>query len=272
LLCSVLLAALLAAAPGPAPSGKPKLMVMELTPAGGVDKEVAGALTEAITNELASRGFFTVVSSKDIRTLLGLERQKQLLGCSEGSSCLAELAGAIGAKFVLSGSIAQLGDVFQLTLQTLDSEKAQPVGRSTRLAKDLSTLREQLPFSVAEATATPLPPAPSRVLPYSLVGVGGLSLVGGLVLGLTALTREAAVNNELSQSASGALRTLDSYQRDREQIIQQKNLSLGLLGAGAVLGGLGILLNPPDVASGSARASVRLVPGPNGVALAGVLP
>jgi hypothetical protein len=37
--------------------------------------------------------------------LLGLERQKQMLGCAEDSSnCLAELAGALGARFVLNGS------------------------------------------------------------------------------------------------------------------------------------------------------------------------
>jgi len=275
----VLQTALLAmlVATGPATSkpttSKPKLMVLELTPAGGVEKEVAGALTEAITGEISSRGFFDVLSAKDVNVLIGVERQKQLMGCAEGSSCLAELAGAIGAKFVLSGSVAKLGDVFQLTLQMLDSERAQPVGRSTRLAKDLSVLRQQLPYSVAEATATPIPAGPSRIIPYSLIGLGSLSLAGGFMLGISAFTREGVVLRELeSAKTGGLLRTAQEYRVERDEIIRMKNASALGLGLGAALVGLGIFLNPPDVAASGARASLRLVPSPNGVALVGVLP
>src|SRR5207248_3217749 len=120
-----------------------------------------------ITTDLAQKKIFDVVSSKDFQTLLGMERQKAALGCgADSSSCLSELAGALGARFVLSGSLARLGDTYQLSLQTLDSTKAQPIGRSTRLAKDLATLRAQLGYTVAEATATPLPAPPSHLLAY----------------------------------------------------------------------------------------------------------
>src|SRR5205823_34600 len=120
----------------------------------------------------------------------------------EKSSCLTELAGAAGARFVLSGSLAKLGDVVQLTLITLDSRNAQPIGRSTRLAKDVSGLRLQLPIAVAEATATPLPPPPSRVLPFTLLGVGAASLIAGGVVGFFALSSEAAINRELMNGAT----------------------------------------------------------------------
>ena len=64
--------------------------------------EEAVALGEALTQELSRRGFFEVISAGDIRALLGVERQRALLGCSD-SSCTAELSGALGARFVLQG-------------------------------------------------------------------------------------------------------------------------------------------------------------------------
>lgn len=98
-----------------------------------------------------------MISTKEVQSLLGLERQKQMLGCGEQGSCLAELAGALGAKLVLSGTVGRLGEVYQLTLQMLDSAKAQTLSRSMRIAKTPELLRQQLPFAIAEATGTPAP-------------------------------------------------------------------------------------------------------------------
>ncbi len=257
------------AAPPPAkgPTGKPRLVVLELTAAGGVDPTVAGALAETITITVAQRGFFDVVSTKDVQTLLGMERQKQMMGCSEdGQSCLAELAGAIGARFVLSGSLARLGDAYQLTLQTLDSSKAQPLGRSVRIASSLEALRAQLAYSVAEATGTPLPPPPSRVLPYTLIGAGAVAMLAGGLFGVQAITREGAINRELENPA--ALGTLPSYRQEVAAIGTGKTASLAALCGGAALIGLGLVLNPPEVVS-ERGASASLFLGPSGVAFAG---
>ncbi|MGQ0505134.1 MAG: hypothetical protein ACT4TC_07405 [Myxococcaceae bacterium] len=176
---------------------KPQLIVMDLSAAGGVEKSVASALTEAVVTQVSKQGIFQVVSASDLATLTGLERQKQMMGCSESSSCLAELAGAIGARFVLTGSLAKLGAAYQLSLQTLDSHKAQPLGRTMRVASDLEALGAQLPWAVAEATATPMPPPPSRVLPFSLMGMGAAAIVAGGFYGLNTLGREREIAQEL---------------------------------------------------------------------------
>ncbi len=250
------------------PTGKPRLVVLELTAAGGVDPTVAAALAESITTTIAQRGFFDVVSAKDLQTLLGLERQRQMMGCAEdGQSCLAELAGAIGARFVLSGSLARLGEAYQLTLQTLDSARAQPVGRAVRIAPSLEALRAQLTYAVAEATGTPLPPPPSRIVPYALMGAGAAAILAGGLVGVQALTREGAVNRELANPA--ALGTLSSYRQEVSAISAGKTTSLAVLAGGAALIGLGLWLNPPEVVS-SKGASASLLAGPSGVALAGV--
>jgi TolB-like protein len=261
---AVLLALLLAA------QDRPKLVVLDLTPAGGVEPAVTGALTEALTNEVAAKKLFEVVSSKDINTLMGVERQKAMMGCSEDqSACLAELSGALGAKFVMSGTVAKLGDAYQLTLQTLDSGKAQPIGRSTKIAPDLAALQYTLPYAVAEATGTPMPAPPSRLLPYSLMGVGGGAIVVGGIFGLGAITREGELNGELSSGVAGTLARLSDYQARADAARRDKTISLAVMAVGVGLVASGLYLNPRSDAGGVA---VALVPQRRGLSLVGVLP
>ncbi len=267
---SIALAVLISANPVSAlDAQKPKLAVLELTPGAGVDKDVTGPLTEALTTEVGSRGFFQVISQKDIQTMLGMERQKQLLGCSdESNSCLAELSGALGARFVLSGSVARLGDAYQLTLTTLDTQKAVPLARSTRLAKDLKALSQQIPAAAAEATATPLPPPPSRVVPYTLMGTGAASMVFGVVWGAVALGSQSQLEGELKAGATqgGILKGRADYEAQVGAIDRNKVIALSALIIGAGLLTTGILLNPSDSGGG---ASIALVPTGTGAALVG---
>ncbi|HEY8212401.1 MAG TPA: hypothetical protein VIG99_33185 [Myxococcaceae bacterium] len=275
MLSTLALLALAASGADPAPKAeKPKLIVLDLAPGGGVDPSVAAALTEAVTQEVADRGFFRVLSSKEVQTMMGFERQKQMVGCSDESNCLTELGGALGTRFVMGGAVTKLGNAYQLSLQMLDSQRAQPVGRATRLANDIGALRQAVPFLVAEATGTPLPPPPSRVLPYTLVGAGALALIGGGLVGVNAIAQEDAVNRELARGALGSgnvIEPLASYQRESRTIALKKTVSLGIIAAGVGLVAAGVFLNPADTAPPSG-ASARLVPSGSGVAVVGVFP
>lgn len=272
MIAALSLAVLLHTAAGAAE--KPRLVVMELTPGSGVDAAAAAPLTDAIASEAVARGFFEVLSTRDVQTLLGLERQRQLLGCSEeaAQSCLAELSGALGARFVLSGSLARLGSTWQLSLTTLDSQRAQPIGRSTRLAKSLDELRVGLPWAVAEATATPMPPPPSRVVPVTLLGVGGAGAMFGLVWGAVHLAqeRELAARLDAAKSTPGLLAPAASYEEQARFLTTQKWVAAGSLAGGLALVVLGAVLMPSDSTSGGARAA--LVPTGTGAALVGVFP
>ncbi|MDP1824154.1 MAG: hypothetical protein Q8L48_12955 [Archangium sp.] len=244
---------------------KPKLAVLDVQ-AIGVEPEKAAALGEAITQQLSKRGFFEVISSSDIRTLLGVERQKQLLGCGD-SSCTAELSGALGARFVLQSSLTKLGDSLQLSLQMLDSGKAQTVARSVRLARDVKQLADVLPWALAEATATPLPPAPSKVVPWLLIGVGAATVAGGGIIAVDGFSRQRALKEELDET-SGFFKPRSVYEKELEAIAINKTSGLTLLAGGAVLLGLGIFLFPKET-GGSA---VALLPTGNGVVLVGGWP
>ncbi len=249
---------------------KPKLVVLEVTPGGGIDPTVAAALGDAITLEVQNRGYFTATSMKELQTMLGVERQRQLMGCSESSAaCMAELADAIGARFVMSGALTRLGEAYQLSLQTIDTSRAQPIGRSVRIAREPSALLAQVPFAVAEATATTLPAPPSKVLPYTLMISGGVLVLGGGVIGLAALQRDLAVRSELASSDTNMalLRPLGEYQKDASDIRVQKALALGAAVVGVAMIGLGVFLMPP-----SSPTQVALVPSGNGAAVVGVFP
>lgn len=51
-----------------------------------------------------------VFTASDIQTLLGLERQKALAGCGEGTDCMVELANALGCEATLVVNLARLDD------------------------------------------------------------------------------------------------------------------------------------------------------------------
>lgn len=242
---------------------KPHLVVLDLAAQAGVEKDVASALTDAVTAEVGRRGFFQAMSSHDVQTLLGVERQRQLLGCTD-ESCFAELAGALGARYVMSGAVARLGDAYQLTLQALDTQKATPLGRSVRLAKDISTLRSQVAYAVADATGTPLPPAPSHLLTYSLVGAGGALVVAGGVVGLYALSQESLLQTEIDQGQQNAsqLKTYAYYTQAKSQYGVDRTVGLAGMIAGAALVAAGIYVNPDR-----GSTSVALVPSAGGASL-----
>lgn len=249
---------------------RPKLLVTDLGTAGGIAPDIGAAFSEAIGQEIARRGFFDTIAAAEIRALLGVERQKTLLGCNEGDSCQAEIAGSLGAKFALSGTIAKLGDSYQLTLQMLDTQKAQPIARATRIANSLEALRASLPWAVAEATGTPLPAQPSKLLPYSLMAGGALAVATGAVIGISATTQANIAQQELleGETAPGPIHSLSYYEQQDRSLRVQKTVSLVAMVAGAAMLGTGIVLYRGD----STSTTVALVPQASGAALAGVFP
>lgn len=120
------------------------------TAATDAQTEPVTALVAAKLSEVAA---LRVVTEQDIAALIGLERQKQLLGanCEEGSSCFTELAGAIGSKYLVTGRLDRFGDRWTLTTTLIDAERNEAL---TRTRHDAET-EDDLP-AAAEAAATGL--------------------------------------------------------------------------------------------------------------------
>lgn len=263
---SLTVALLLAAAP----VEKPRMALIELTTAGGVEASSAKSLTEAIAAELQARGFFEVISQQDIQTLLGLERQKQLVGCaddgaSSSPSCLPPLAPASSSRGRCRGWAPRGGFHAHHARIT----KGQALGRSTRVAFELEALRATLGLQVAEATATPPPAPPSKVLPFTLIAVGAASTLFGLVWGTLQLSAEQQLAAELDRGATttpGRLRLISDYEAEL-RLLEAPFIAVGALVAGAGLAVTGVLLLPKD-----APVQATLVPSAGGLAIVGAFP
>ncbi len=98
---------------------------------------LASSVTEQVMTELNETRRIDVVGSSDLAAVLGLERQKQLLGCGEQStSCLAELSSALGAPWLVLGTLAQAGKSMRLDLKLIRAGDGKAIWRSGKSLKD----------------------------------------------------------------------------------------------------------------------------------------
>lgn len=210
------------AAAEPPAAGPSRFRVLVLDPApndpGVPNPRTIGSLIAVELNKLEH---FDVVTSADLKQLAQLEVERQSLGCTD-TSCLSELAGAMGASLVVFGDVGKLGDLLIVNLSLFDSEKARSLGRVSVQTSSL----EELPAKVSTAlrglargfleskgivvegsakgdgssgdgskTIPADPPGgevpPSfdvmAVVPWGVTTVGALGTVGGVLVSLTCL-------------------------------------------------------------------------------------
>lgn len=112
---------------------KLKLSFPGVSAGSGAKAEDATALSEFLQSQLVARDVYSVTGASDLTAMLGAERQRALLGCGEtASSCMAEIAGALDADRLLTGSLSRLGDTWVLTISLNDLRKGTPLFRSSR--------------------------------------------------------------------------------------------------------------------------------------------
>jgi hypothetical protein len=153
------LAALLVATALPALAApRQKVAVLDVRAVQGVQPGTATILTAIIAGDTAAAGY-DVLSQADIAALIGFERQKKMLGCGDDSSCLAEIGGALGAEYVLSTQVGQIGSRFHLSLQLLDARKGTVVARVSTFSE---TTEDALAATAEKAVAQALAAAKER--------------------------------------------------------------------------------------------------------------
>jgi hypothetical protein len=106
--------------------GLPVLLMLSAAPSlaqppfntANVPADVAGFCAEHLAVELSSRGV-RVITPREIAAMLGVERQRELLGCNDAnaSSCIAELGNALGADGLLLGDLGRIGKRYQLNIR-----------------------------------------------------------------------------------------------------------------------------------------------------------
>lgn len=235
--------------------------------------------TELLAQDLASLGV-KVLTSRDVGAVVGLERQKELLGCAE-SSCVAELSNALGVDGLITGDVVVLGGAYVLTVKVLSAKDGGTLawfnGRSPSskevpdallaaardVARQLASAwnRPELAPPAALVTAPAGPPLDKR---WALVpGIAGVAFVAAGI----ALQVESAHQFELLQQAASPQAALKA--KGVGQTIEPlANVSLGIGAAGLAAAVVVFVLGKDAPVQPTAWVS----PTGGGVAVTGVLP
>jgi hypothetical protein len=138
-----------------------------------VDRQTLETLAGVIVVEVGQDASLDVVGTSEIERLAELEAERQSSGC-DTAACLAELAGALGARYVVFGDVGALGELSVLTLNLFDSKTGTALKRVTMNGRGVEALAQQLPARARELmtplAAEPAPstkPAPKASVPFS---------------------------------------------------------------------------------------------------------
>lgn len=144
----------------------PKLAVLQLQAGEGVPATTAAAITEAIVAEVRKQSDAEVITQREISSILSLENQKAMLGCST-DACMAELGGALGADRLVAGDMARLGESFLLHIRLIEVKKVRVAAQADRRLRGgtIDDVLDVLPAMVAELFGKPPPPPVARVAP-----------------------------------------------------------------------------------------------------------
>lgn len=251
----------------------------------GVEQKEADFLLDTLAQELNADGV-TVTTAADIQAILGMERQRQLLGCQEAQgSCLAELASALGVDGVVRGSVGVFGGTYVLNLKVLKAtdgtELAAASGNATgdrellaELKRLAAALRSQLlsklrpgerpPPQVSTTTAGAAESSARwvAVLPLGLGVAAGA--VGGVLLGSAEAKAQALMRGDVQAVTPPAEAFAEQARGERGA-----GVALVVVGAAATVGAVVLFaaLGPKAV-----KPTVAVAPGLATFGLAGELP
>lgn len=106
---------------------KPKVVIPDFT-TPGIEAAAGKALGENLVNIVAAevqRLGYDVISWADIKAMLAVEKRRAILGCEDDVLCMAEIGGALGGDYLISGTVGKLGETFNLSLVLVDTKRAQ---------------------------------------------------------------------------------------------------------------------------------------------------
>jgi hypothetical protein len=108
-----------------------------------VDSQRTSFLAEHLAQQLSDEGA-QVVSSQDLSVMLGLDRQRQLMGCT-GGKCATELTSTLGVDALVTGDVARVsGERFQLNLRMLDAATGQRLRTYTKRVVGFEALLDEM--------------------------------------------------------------------------------------------------------------------------------
>lgn len=245
----------------------------------GIPEAAAAFYTEHMAQQFTFAGA-RVVTQKELQALVGLNRQQQLAGCTEGDSgCVLELAKVMAVDLLLLGDVARVEDNrFQVTLKLLDAKGAAVVAAHSARVEGQEALLDEL-SRAARRMAPEAAAKLGRKLDSSLEEVAETGTVrrwswvpaatgaASALFGAFAYTRAAQRHDELtggqvlSEQEAGTLRDSGKSWQTAARV------GLGLGAVGLITGATLYLLGgpPPPVAPVASMGPEHFTVGITGV-------
>jgi len=136
----------------PLPSAADKTATIAVLPAKldvPDNVEVPELFDDYVLTAVQNAGSFRVIGQSDIDAMLGLERQKDLLGCDD-AGCMADIGGALGVDYVITIAVARVEDEWLVATKLIDIGAARVEGRTSDfVAGGMSELLAELPQLLA---------------------------------------------------------------------------------------------------------------------------
>lgn len=215
-----------------------------------VTPDVVGFFSDHLAQQLTVQGL-QVVTASEMQSLIGLERQKALLGCDAvaQSSCLVELASALGVDGVVTGSVGRFDETIQVNLKVISASDGRSLGAWSGSAEKESAVLARLNEAASSLAAqvavslhhTPLPAAAAPVASPSRWWLlpTGVALAGA-VTGSIFMARVAGVDSALRAGQPAELPQANAAlaQARTEQVVAITAFAVGgaaLITAGGLL-------------------------------------
>jgi TolB-like protein len=209
----------------------PTVAVVDFEVVGG-DARLGAVYAERLASHLEDRGL-KVVTQQTIRSILTVERQKQLLGCGDdSSSCLTELAGALGSSYLMLGQVARVGASFTVNVRAVQSASGATVSSTSKTVGSeeaslvaVGEAADAFVFTLDPTLARPL------VAPWLVAGLGAATAAAGLVF----LFRVADANATLRGPVRADFSVDDAFKLAQARAPEQPVGIALLVGGGAAL-------------------------------------
>lgn len=263
-------AALLAAEPGALKVATAGLNVVNIDAAEGE------FYSEHVAQQLKFAGL-EVVTAREIQALLGMERQRVLLGCNESDSCMTELANALGVDSTLLGGVAKLDGRFQVNLKLISATNGKTlavfsdtVSSSAAVIEALTRGAEQLAIDASREMGRPLKPLarPLSVVPGVVLLAVGAVAAGAGVAGLVSSENAYQQLKSGTPGADGATLKTTGQTTGTLGIV---GVAVGgaALAAGAALLVVSAVTQPASATKAGPKVSAWFSPGAGGLVVGG---
>ena len=133
---------------GATTTAAPTLVVAPLS-SSGQDQSDAQTITRLVRIYAGQSRAFTLVTPEELGAI-DEELKRQLSGGCAEASCIADIGGALGAKFMITGSLDRLGKRHILTLKLIDIEQVRAVNTVAGQANSVEEFADTLPIRMQE--------------------------------------------------------------------------------------------------------------------------